>query len=118
LLSLGLAAIGVYGVLAFAVTQRTREIGVRMALGARREQVLALFMKEGAVLVFSGAAIGIAAGFVVARLMAAVLFQTAPADPLSLGATLLLLIMTGLIAVLVPAQRASRINPVDALLSE
>ena len=118
LLSLGLAAMGVYGVLAFAVTQRTREIGVRMALGARREQVLALFMKEGAVLVFSGAAIGIAAGFVVARLMAAVLFQTAPADPLSLGATLLLLIMTGLIAVLVPAQRASRINPVDALLSE
>ena len=118
LLSLGLAAIGVYGVLAFKVTQRTREIGVRMALGAKREQVLALFLKEGAVLVLWGAAIGMAAAFLVARLLAAFFFQTAPADPVAIVTTLALLIITGLIAVLVPAQRGSRIDPMDALRAE
>ncbi|MGC2108779.1 MAG: ABC transporter permease [Candidatus Korobacteraceae bacterium] len=117
-LSLGLAAIGVYGVLAFAVTQRTREIGIRMALGAERSQVVMLFLKQGAALVLIGAGFGILGAFAAGRLLSSILFQTAPADSLSAVATLLLLIAVGIAAVCIPAQRASKVDPVEALRAE
>ena len=117
-LSLGLAAIGVYGVLAFAVTQRTREIGVRMALGAERSQVVMLFLKQGVVLVLIGAGVGIVGAFAAGRLLSSILFQIAPADPLAAVVTLLLLIAVGIAAVYIPAQRASKVDPVEALRAE
>jgi len=118
LLSLGLAAIGVYGVLAYAVTQRTREIAVRMAVGAQRSQVVALFLKEGAVLVLASTAAGLLGAVAAGRLLRALLFQTMPADPMSAVVTVLLLVGVGLVAVLIPAQRASKVDPVTALRAE
>ncbi len=117
-LSVGLAAIGVYGVLAFAVTQRTREIGVRMALGAQRSQVLALFIREGVMLIAAGAVVGLLGALVVGRLLRSILFQTAPADPLSALTTLALLLVIGVAAVWLPALRASKVDPMDALRAE
>ncbi len=117
-LAVGLAAIGVYGVLAFVVTQRTREIGVRMALGAERAQVLLLFLKQGARLVLTGAAIGMAGALVSGRLLRSILFETMPADPVSALATLLVLIVVGIAAVFLPAQRASKVDPMQALRAE
>jgi predicted permease len=118
LLSVGLAAIGVYGVLAVAVTQRTREVGVRMALGAERSQVLALFLRQGAGMVLSGAAVGMVAALLAGRLLGSILFQTTPADPVSVSAALLVLIVCGVAAIVVPAYRASKVDPMAALRAE
>jgi ABC-type antimicrobial peptide transport system permease subunit len=118
LLSLGLASLGVYGVLAFAARQRVREIGIRMALGAQRAQVVALFLKQGSVLVGIGVAIGIVAALAVARLLAALLFAVTPADPLSVGGSLVLLVVIGLLAACIPALRASNVDPVEVLRAE
>jgi len=117
-LSLGLAAIGVYGVLAFAVTQRTREIGVRMALGAERSQVVQLFLKQGAMLVLIGAGVGIVGALAAGRLLRSILFQTPAADPFSAAITLVVLIAVGIAAVCIPARRASKVDPVEALRAE
>ena len=95
LLSVGLAAIGVYGVLAFAARQRVREIGIRMALGAQRAQVLRLFLKEGAMLVGVGGRLGIVAALAVGRLLSAILFDVTPADPLSATRGLRMLVLVG-----------------------
>jgi predicted permease len=117
-LSVGLAAIGVYGVLAFVVIQRTREIGVRLALGAQRSQVRRLFLKHGALLVLAGAAVGLAGALVAGRLLGAILFQTAPADPFSVVVTTAVLVVIGIAAVCIPAQRASEVDPMVALRAE
>jgi predicted permease len=117
-LSVGLAAIGVYGVLAFAVTQRTREIGVRMALGAQRSQVLRLFLRDGALLVVTGAATGILGALAISRLLSAILFETAPADPVSAFFTVVVLVAVGIAAVCIPALRASKVDPMNALRAE
>ncbi len=118
LLSVGLAALGVYGVLAFAARQRVREIGIRMALGARRTQVMGLFLKEGALLVGAGVLMGIVAAFAVGRLLSTILFDVAPADPLSAAFTLLLLALIGLGAACIPAFRATLVDPVEVLRAE
>ena len=117
-LSAGLAAIGVYGVLAFVVTQRTREIGVRLALGAQRSQVRSLFLKQGAMLILAGGTGGLAAALVVGRLLGAILFQTAPADPVSAIVAVAILGVVGIAAICIPAQRASRVDPMAALRAE
>lgn len=117
-LSVGLAAIGVYGVLAFVVSQRTREIGVRLALGAQRSQVRTLFLKQGAILVLAGGAAGLAGALLVGRLLGAILFETTPADPLAAMVTVAVLVVIGIAAVCIPAQRASQVDPMQALRAE
>ncbi len=117
-LSVGLAAIGVYGVLAFVVTQRNREIGVRLALGAQRSQVRALFLKQGAGLIVAGGIVGLAGALVAGRLLNAILFETAPTDPLSAVASVAVLVVIGVAAVCIPAQRASQVDPMAALRAE
>jgi predicted permease len=117
-LALLLAGIGLYGVLAYTVAQRTREIGVRMALGARPVQALALVARESAAVVGTGLLLGTAGGLVTARFFAGLLFATGPADPLALISAFLVLGSVGLVATLVPARRAALVDPAVALREE
>ena len=117
-LALLLAGLGLYGVLSYAVTQRTREIGVRMALGARPAQALALVARESAAVVGAGLAVGSLGALLAARLYAGLLFGVRPSDPLSLVLALLVLGAVGLAASLLPARRAARVDPAVALRAE
>ncbi len=110
-----LAAIGIYGLLSFMVTQRTQEIGVRMALGATRGDVLKLITGTGTRLVAIGAGVGLLASLIVGRAMATLLFGVGPADPLSLAAVVLLLAGVALLASWIPARAATKVNPLVAL---
>jgi putative ABC transport system permease protein len=113
-----LVTIGVYSVLAYTAARRTHEIGIRMALGAERGDVLKLVIKMGLRLVVLGVAIGLAASFGVGRIMATQLWGVSPYDPLTLIAVPLLLLITGLVACWVPARRAARVDPLVALRYE
>ena len=118
LLAVTLAAVGMYGVVAFAVAQRTREIGVRMALGARAREVISLVVWQGLHPALVGAAIGLAGALAAGRILSGLLFQVAPRDPLTLlGVTVVLLGVVAL-ACSIPARRATRIPPAIALRSE
>jgi ABC-type antimicrobial peptide transport system permease subunit len=117
-LAMLLAATGLYGVIAFLVAQRTREIGVRMALGADRRAVLGLVLRRSAVLVVAGVATGLVAAFWLSRLLANQLLGVSVHDPLVFGSASLLLGATALLAALVPARRASRTDPMVAMRSE
>jgi putative ABC transport system permease protein len=117
-LALLLAAIGLYGVAAYAAGQRTQEFGIRMALGAQRGDVLRLVLGQGIKLALIGIAIGIAAALGLARLMTGLLFGVEPADPATLTAVAVLLSIVMLLACWLPAYRATRIVPIDALRSE
>jgi predicted permease len=114
-LALALAALGIYGVMSYAVAQRTREIGVRMALGAAREQVVRMVLSEGARVVLAGTAAGLVAGLLLARLMAGLLYEVTPGDPLSLTLVTLVLAAVALAACLLPARRAASVDPMEAL---
>ena len=116
--ALGLAAIGLYGVLAFAVTQRTNEIGIRMALGAGRSNVVMLVVKHGMSLALLGVGIGLAASFWLTRLIQNQLYQVGPADPLSFAIISILLLFVALLACWLPARRAARVDPMEALRHE
>ncbi|MDD2763618.1 MAG: ABC transporter permease [Opitutaceae bacterium] len=116
--ALGLAAIGIYGVLAYAVAQRRREIGVRMALGALPEQILRQFLRLGATLLAIGTVLGLVGAWLVGRAMSGLLFDIAPANPLVLAGTAVLLGTVVLLACLLPARRAARIDPIVALRAE
>jgi ABC-type antimicrobial peptide transport system permease subunit len=112
LAALLLAALGIYGVMAYAVARRTREIGIRMALGAPRADVLGMFLGKGMKLV---ASIGLAASLAFTRLMTSLLYDVKPTDPLTYAAVALLLISIALAANLAPARRAASVDPTVAL---
>ncbi len=113
-----LAAVGIFGVMNYSLTLRTREIGLRMALGAQRRGVLLLILKQGLALTLIGTAIGLLGAFALTRLMSSLLFEVSAADPATFGVIVLLLIMVSLIACYLPARRATRIDPLIALRSE
>jgi len=115
LLALGLASIGLYGVLAYSVNQRKREIGLRMALGATRASVLRLVLGEGMSLVIAGVLIGMVGALAVGRLLSTMLFGVGASDPLSVAAAALMLSAVALLACYLPARWATRVDPLEAL---
>ena len=115
LLALALASVGLYGILAYTVSGRRREIGVRMALGASRASVLRLVLRQGMMLVFIGAGIGLVLALFIGRAFSRMLFGLSPADPLSLAGAAAALILVTMVACYLPAQAASRMDPMRAL---
>jgi ABC-type antimicrobial peptide transport system permease subunit len=118
LLAVFLACIGIYGLMSYGVARRTSEIGVRMALGAGRADVLWMVIREGLVLVWIGIAMGLPAALTANRLVSALLFGLSPADPLSMTAAAILLLALALTACYVPARRAAKVDPMVALRYE
>ena len=114
-LALMLAAIGIYGVISYAVNQQRREFGVRLALGARPRDLLTLVLRSGLLLVATGVTIGMLCAFGVGRALAVVLYGVGPADPITFGSVTVMLAVVGLVACCIPALRASRTEPVTAL---
>jgi putative ABC transport system permease protein len=115
LTSVCLAAVGIFGVLSYVVSERTREIGIRMALGARQRTIFRDVLAIGGSLVATGSVLGLAGGVVLTQWIRGLLFQVSPTDPVMLAAATLALIVVGLLATLIPARRATRVNPVIAL---
>ena len=117
-MALLLGIVGIYGVISYSVSQRTREIGIRIALGAPQQTVRKMFVREGLALTAIGVACGLAAALALTRLMASLLFEVRPLDPVTYGAVSAILVAIALIASYVPAHRASTIEPVEALRVE
>jgi len=117
-LALILAATGIYGVMAYAVARRTREIGIRMAIGASQGQVLGMVGRRALLLIGSGTVIGLGLALGVARLLQQILYGVEPTDPVTYAIVFLLILAIAAAACLVPAVRAVRINPVTALRQE
>jgi ABC-type antimicrobial peptide transport system permease subunit len=118
LLALLLAAIGLYGVMAHGVTRRRNEIGIRMALGAQRRDVMSLVMRESLLLVALGASLGLATALATTRLISSQLFGLAPTDPLTIAAATLLLMGVAALASYLPARNAAQTDPISALREE
>lgn len=117
-LALVLAAVGLYGVIAFLIAQRTHEIGVRMALGAERRDVITMVLRQGMLLTLSGVAIGLAASLALTRLLSGMLFRVEARDPVVFTAVPIILVTVAALAVILPARRASRVDPATALRTE
>ena len=113
--ALALATIGIYGVMAYLVNQGTREIGIRMALGANQRTVLRLVVKQGMTLALGGVAIGLIAALVFGRLVSSLLFGVKSTDPLTFAGIAILLAIVALVASYIPARRAARIDPMICL---
>jgi ABC-type antimicrobial peptide transport system permease subunit len=118
MLALVLACIGIYGVMAYDVSRRTAEIGIRMALGARRSDVVGMVLRESFLLASAGIVIGIPAAVVVSMLIKTMLFGVQPADPLTAAATIAIVFGTAVLASYWPARRAARVDPMVALRYE
>jgi putative ABC transport system permease protein len=118
MIALLLAAVGIYGVMSYAVSRRTHEIGVRISLGASRSSVLLLVMRQGALLAMAGLSAGLALAFLLARLMTKLIYGISPNDPLTFASVAALLFIVALLACYVPARRAMRVDPVSAMRCE
>jgi putative ABC transport system permease protein len=117
-MALVLASLGIYGVISFLVAQRTREIGIRVALGAVRGDVRRMIVRQGVLLALSGAAVGLVAAFFATKVLATLLYDVTPADPATYGTIVVLIVLAALLASWIPARRATRIDPMEALRSE
>lgn len=117
-IALALAAVGLYGLLSYLVARRTHEIGIRMAMGAERRQVLGLVLGHGLALALGGIGLGVVAAFGATRLMRSLLYEVGPTDPVTFLAVPLALLAVAAVASLVPAARATRVSPVVALRVE
>ena len=117
-MALLLGIVGIYGVIAYSVSQRTREIGIRMALGAQRQTLISMFVRHGLLLTGVGIACGLVASFAVMRLMSSLLFNVSPLDPVTYSAVTIVVFITAYLACYLPSRRAATIDPVDALRAE
>ena len=117
-LALGLAVVGLYGVKSYSVARRTREIGIRMALGAQAGAVLKMIMREGSIMLVSGIAIGLLLAIATARILSGILYGVGALDPVAFTVAPLVLAIAALIATWLPARRATQINPIQALRAE
>ncbi len=118
LLALVLATVGVYGVVAYGVTQRTRELGIRLALGARASSVQALVLRQGLGLTLTGLGLGLLGAVALSRLLTTLLYGVSPTDPHVLSLSVLVLALVSMVACLIPAIRATKVDPIEALRSE
>jgi len=117
-MALLLGIVGIYGVISYAVSQRTREIGIRMALGAQRDHLTGMFVRQGLLLAGIGAIFGVGAAFATMRFMASILFKVSPMDPLTYAFSTIAVMGIALLACYLPSRRASQVNPVNALRAE
>jgi putative ABC transport system permease protein len=118
LTALFLAAIGIYGVISYIVTERTHEIGIRLALGASRSNILRIVLRQGLGLAIVGAALGIVCSLIVSHLMASLLYGVRPTDPLTFAGVAFLFLGVAVLACYLPARRAIRVDPMVALRYE
>ncbi|HEX6730359.1 MAG TPA: FtsX-like permease family protein, partial [Pyrinomonadaceae bacterium] len=118
ILALLLAAVGIYGVISYSISQRTRDIGIRLALGASKGTILQWVLKQGLVLIAAGVAVGLIGAFVVTRLLRTMLFEVGPTDLVTYVGLALLLTAVALIACYIPARRATKVDPLVALRNE
>jgi putative ABC transport system permease protein len=118
IVALLLGSVGIYGVISYVFAQRTQEIGVRIALGAQQSDVSRMVLKQGTVLTGTGLLIGVAAAFGLTRFMESILFEVSPTDPITFGTVTLVLTLVSLLAAYVPARRAARTDPLEALRAE
>jgi len=117
-IALVLAAVGLYGVMSYAVSWRTHEIGIRMALGAQQTNVLALVVRQGMTMALLGLAIGLVGALALSRLLRGLLFGVSPTDPTTFAGVSILLLLVSMLACLIPARRATQVDPIIALRAE
>jgi putative ABC transport system permease protein len=117
-MALLLGTVGIYGVIAYSVSQRTREIGIRMALGAQQQTLTGMFVRHGLLLAGVGVACGLGTAVIVMRLMASLLFGVSPMDPVTYGAAALSVVGVAWLASYLPSRRAAAVDPVEALRAE